>query len=55
MSKLFECIDVSKTFTIDKSPIEALKKKAGKVIREHGENYGAVADVDPKISPLLNK
>jgi len=26
MSKLFECIDVSKTFTIDKSPIEALKK-----------------------------
>jgi acyl carrier protein len=32
--------------------IEALKKKAGKVIREHGENYGAVADVDPKISPL---
>ena len=28
------------------------KKKAGKVIREHGENYGAVADVDPKISPL---
>jgi len=26
MNKLFECIDVSKTFTIDKSPIEALKK-----------------------------
>ena len=26
MSKLFECIDVTKTFTIDKSPIEALKK-----------------------------
>ena len=26
MSKLFECIDVSKTFTIDKSPIEALKE-----------------------------
>lgn len=26
MSKLFECIDVSKTFTIDKSPIEALKR-----------------------------
>ena len=26
MSKLFECIDVSKTFTVDKSPIEALKK-----------------------------
>ena len=26
MSKLFECIDVSKTFTIDKSPIDALKK-----------------------------
>ena len=26
MSKLFECIDVSKPFTIDKSPIEALKK-----------------------------
>ena len=26
MNKLFECIDVSKTFTIDKSPIEALKR-----------------------------
>ena len=32
--------------------IEALKKKAGKVIREHGEDYEAVSKVTGNISPL---
>lgn len=37
---------------VNAKSIEALKKKQGKIIREHGENYDKVADVDPDISQL---
>lgn len=37
---------------VNKKSIEALKKKAGKVIREHGEYFDKVDDVNPNVSPL---
>ena len=37
---------------VNAKSIEALKKKAGKVIREHGEDYEAVSKVMGNVSPL---
>lgn len=37
---------------VNAKSIEALKKKAGKVIREHGEYFDKVDDVNPNVSPL---
>ena len=37
---------------VNAKSIEALKKKAGKIIREHGEDYEAVSKVTGNISPL---
>ena len=37
---------------VNAKSIEALKKKQGKIIREHGEEYDRVADVNADSSPL---
>ena len=37
---------------VNAKSIEALKKKAGKIIREHGEDYEAVSKVTGNVSPL---
>jgi hypothetical protein len=37
---------------VNAKSIEALKKKAGKIIREHGEDYEAVSKVMGNVSPL---
>lgn len=40
---------------VNAKSIEALKKKQGKIIREHGEEYDRVADVNADSSPLEEK
>ena len=52
MNKIFQCIDVSKTFELDKSPVKALKK-----IRYETNQNSTLGVIGPSgcgISTLLN-